>query len=93
MDSRADALEELVGSLRLAAAAHHEVARDATGHLLTEAANKIEEMRSALYSIATYGGDGSGKSSRISYSVGGHLDCRRIAAAALQAEGALTKRS
>lgn len=48
----ASALEELIRSLRLAATANHDVGMDATGHLLTEAADEIDLLREALKVIA-----------------------------------------
>lgn len=48
-----------------------------------DAADEIERLRAALTEIQDYGGVDTGGPSTIRYSAAGHLDCRRIARAAL----------
>lgn len=51
---------------------------------LAKAKQKIERLRSALVDITCLGGVDSGNPSEIKLNAAGHLECRRIARAALE---------
>lgn len=91
--------EELVASLRLAATAYHEQGRDATGHLLTDAADKIEALRAALVKFVDHFGplennfmvhEDARACFRLAREALGPKDHDAILSAALQAEGGST---